>query len=162
MESVRGLGGIFLRAKDQPALAKWYRDHLGLPIQDAWWGASLPLTTPHDTPAACVVWSAFPQDTTYFGRRENAVMVNFRVRDLAAMRAQLIAAGCDVDPSMQDGDYGKFGWVTDPEGNRIELWQPRRASRVPSRPAPDLLSRGTRLRRTPCPPCCAASPLSRS
>lgn len=124
MESVLGVGGIFIRAKDQPALAKWYRDHLGIPVQEAWWGGSLPLTTPHDPPSACVVWSTFPKDTKYFGRAENGFMVNFRVRDLAAMRAQLIAAGCDVDPKWEANDFGSFGWVTDPEGNRIELWQP--------------------------------------
>lgn len=124
MESVLGVGGIFIRAKDQAALAKWYRDHLGIPVEEAWWGGSLPLTTPHDPRSACVVWSAFPADTKYFGRAENGFMVNFRVRDLDAMRAQLIAAGCDVDPKSGSNEFGKFGWVTDPEGNRIELWQP--------------------------------------
>lgn len=124
MESVLGFGGVFLRAKDQPALAKWYRDHLGVPVQEGWWGGVLPLRTPHDAAATCAVWSTFPEDTTYLGRPENRVMVNYRVRDLDAMRAQLLAAGCDVDPDVQDGEFGKFGWVTDPEGNRVELWQP--------------------------------------
>lgn len=131
MESVLGIGGVFLRARDGAALARWYRDHLGLAVQESWNGAAMPLTTPHDGPGAYVVWAAFPEDTGYFGRRENRCMVNFRVRDLAAMLAQLRAAGCDVDPSTQDGPYGKFGWVTDPEGHRVELWEP------PAAPPPD-------------------------
>lgn len=131
MEKVLGLGGVFLRAKDPKALGAWYRAHLGLGIQDAWNGATLPLTTPHDPAGAYAVWSAFPADTEYFGGREKACMVNFRVRDLAAMLAQLRGAGCDVDPKSQDGAWGRFGWVTDPEGNRVELWQP------PDHPPPD-------------------------
>ena len=131
MERVLGIGGVFVRARDQAALARWYRDHLGLEIQEAWWGAVLPLATPHDTPGSYAVWSAFPPETDYFGRRENQCMVNFRVRDLFAMLAQLRAAGCDVDAEVQDGAYGKFGWVTDPEGHRVELWQP------PATPPPD-------------------------
>jgi predicted enzyme related to lactoylglutathione lyase len=70
------------------------------------------------------VWSAFDENTEYFGRREQAWMVNFRVRDLEAMLAQLRAAGADVDEHVEEYDYGRFGWAADPEGNRFELWEP--------------------------------------
>ena len=123
-ERVLGPGGIFVRARDRETLARWYRDHLGLPIDESWWGTAFPLRTESDRDGAYVVWSAFPADTEYFGARENAFMVNFRVRDLHAMLAQLRAAGCDVDDRVEESDFGKFGWVTDPEGNRVELWEP--------------------------------------
>jgi len=124
VEKVLGLGGLFFRARDRAALAAWYRDHLGLEVDDAWFGAVMPLATEDDPPGSCVVWSAFAEDTEYFGDRDRQFMVNFRVRDLDAMLAQLRAAGCDVDETTEKSDYGHFGWVTDPEGNRVELWQP--------------------------------------
>lgn len=93
-----------------------------------------PPSTPHDTAGSYVVWAAFPHATDYFGRPENACMVNFRVRDLDAMLRQLRAAGCDVEPDTQSGAFGKFGWVTDPEGHRVELWEP------PAAPPPDPAS----------------------
>lgn len=124
MERALGVGGVFVRARDREALASWYRDKLGLPIDASWWGAALPLRSAEDRAGAYTVWSAFPPDTAYFGSPAQAVMVNFRVRDLAAMLAQLRAAGCDVAARVEESDFGKFGWVTDPEGNRVELWQP--------------------------------------
>jgi len=129
MEQVLGIGGVFIRARDREALARWYRDHLGLEINEAWWGAAMPLRRDEDRDGAYVVWSAFPADTDYFGDRDRAFMVNFRVRDLHAMLAQLRAAGCRVDEKVEESDFGKFGWVTDPEGNRVELWEP--PDRVP-------------------------------
>ena len=124
MQKVLGLGGVFVRARDRQALAIWYRDHLGLAIDETWWGAILPLTTPQDTAGAYTVWSAFPHDTDYFGAGENGFMVNFRVADLDALLAQLREAGCDVEEKVDESEFGKFGWVTDPEGNRVELWEP--------------------------------------
>ena len=125
MPAVLGVGGIFFRAKDPAALSKWYATHLGLPVEPAWNGAALPLRTDQDRPGAYVVWSAFPADTGYFGPHGKAFMVNFRVADLDAMLAALRAAGCDVDARVERNDYGAFGWVTDPEGNRVELWEPK-------------------------------------
>lgn len=124
MERVLGIGGVFLRSRDREALARWYRDHLGVAIDENWWGAAFPLSTPQDRAGAYVVWSAFPADTDYFGARENACMVNFRVRDLGAMLDQLRTAGCAVVGRVEESEYGKFGWVTDPEGHRVELWEP--------------------------------------
>jgi glyoxylase I family protein len=120
MERVLGIGGTFFRAKDPAALAKWYEDHLGIPG---------PGQTPDDQvwrqEAGPTVWSPFPADTDYFGRPEQAFMVNFRVGDLDAMLAQLRAAGAAVDDRIEEAaGIGRFCWASDPEGNRFELWEP--------------------------------------
>ncbi len=124
MPGVTGIGGIFFRARDREALSAWYRDRLGVPVQD-WHGAMFTFGE-DDSPAAkgYTVWSLFPNDTPYFGAGAQAFMVNFRVDDLDALLASLRAAGCAVDEKSHADEYGKFGWVTDPEGNRVELWEP--------------------------------------
>ncbi|MEW1773020.1 VOC family protein [Streptomyces sp. NPDC086777] len=116
MERVLGIGGYFLRSADPAAQQAWYRDCLGLDIDDhGLW----------QQPAGPTVFAAFESGTDYFGSPAQRTMLNFRVRDLDAMLAQLRAKGADVDAETQDMDgVGRFGWVTDPEGNRIELWQP--------------------------------------
>ena len=125
MEQVLGIGGVFFKARDPKALAAWYREHLGVPVEpEQTYGAF--------TSAAAgeqAVWSAFPADTSYFGSGPAPFMVNYRVRNLDAMLAQLRAAGAQVDDRVEDYDYGRFGWATDPEGNRFELWEPRRPDR---------------------------------
>ncbi|MGW1713409.1 VOC family protein [Streptomyces sp. NPDC002156] len=116
MERVLGIGGHFMRAADPVALSAWYRDSLGLDADEhgLWEQAAGP-----------TVFAAFEADTDYFGSRTQQTMLNFRVRDLDAMLAQLRAQGADVAEETQDmAGVGRFGWVTDPEGNRIELWQP--------------------------------------
>ena len=116
MEHVLGIGGYFVRSADPAALTAWYRDCLGLDIDGhgEWQQQGGP-----------TVFAAFDADTDYFGGRTQQTMLNVRVRDLDAMLAQLRAAGADVASDTQDMDgVGRFGWVTDPEGNRIELWQP--------------------------------------
>ena len=121
MEQVVGIGGVFFKARDPKALAAWYREHLGVPVEpEHTYGAF--------TSAAAgeqAVWSAFPADTSYFGSGPAPFMVNYRVRNLDAMLAQLRASGTQVDDRVEDYDYGRFGWATDPEGNRFELWEPR-------------------------------------
>jgi predicted enzyme related to lactoylglutathione lyase len=116
MERVLGIGGYFLRAKDPAALTTWYRDCLGLDTDEHGSWQQQPGQT---------VFAAFEPDTDYFGSSTQQTMLNFRVRDLDAMLAQLRANGADLagDPQDMPG-IGRFGWVTDPEGNRIELWQP--------------------------------------
>jgi len=116
MERVLGIGGHFMRAADPVALSAWYRDCLGLDADEhgLWQQAAGP-----------TVFAAFEADTDYFGSRTQQTMLNFRVRDLDAMLAQLRAQGADVAEETQDmAGVGRFGWVTDPEGNRVELWQP--------------------------------------
>ncbi len=116
MERVLGIGGYFVRADDPAALDEWYRDRLGLDADEhGLWRQE----------AGPTVVAAFESDTDYFGSRDQQAMLNFRVRDLDAMLAQLRAKGADVADRTQDMEgVGRFGWVTDPEGNRIELWQP--------------------------------------
>lgn len=110
-----GIGGVFFRAKDPSALASWYAEHLGVPVDD---GGHAIIPESRNT-----VWSAFADDTDYWPR-EKGGMINYTVRDLDAMLAQLRAAGVEVDDRVEDYEYGRFGWATDPEGNRFELWQP--------------------------------------
>lgn len=124
MERVLGVGGVFIRFRDRDHTARWYRDHLGIDLNEAWWGTAFPLSTPADKDTARLVWGAFPAETTYFGPADRQFMINFRVADLDAMLAQLRHSGCDVDDKVERSEYGAFGWVTDPEGNRIELWEP--------------------------------------
>jgi len=121
---VTGIGGIFFKARNPDALRDWYRRHLGIPIEE-WGGAAFPWQSP-DNPSGTgtTVWSIFEPDTSYFGPGPSPFMINFRVVDLHALLAQLRAEGCNVEDKIEDSEYGKFGWVTDPEGNRVELWQP--------------------------------------
>src|SRR5690348_12717474 len=116
MERVLGIGGYFMRAADPAALSAWYRDCLGLDAgENGLWRQG----------AGPTVFATFESETGYFGSRAQQTMLNFRVRDLDAMLAQLRAKGADVAEEAQDMEgVGRFGWVTDPEGNRIELWQP--------------------------------------
>lgn len=124
MERVLGLGGLFLKAKDPKALAAWYRDHLGVPIDEGQTYGTFSARTEGDRPPE-TVWSAFPDDTDYFAPSTAPFMVNYRVADLDAMLAQLRAAGATVDDRVEDYEYGRFGWALDPEGNRFELWEPK-------------------------------------
>jgi glyoxylase I family protein len=104
VERAIGIGGFFFRAKDPEALARWYAANLGIPVfpaTDEWW-----------------------MQQGYFGRADQQAMVNLRVRDLEAVRAQLRAAGATVSDDIRDAPYGRFCWATDPESNRFELWQP--------------------------------------
>ncbi|AWM39292.1 Glyoxalase-like domain protein [Gemmata obscuriglobus] len=121
MEKVQGIGGVFLKARDPKALAAWYREHLGLPVDaDQTFGA---LTS--TGPGEMTVWAVHPADTQYFGPGAATFMVNYRVKNLDAMLTQLRAAGVKVEEKVEDYDYGRFGWATDPEGNRFELWEPK-------------------------------------
>lgn len=118
MERVTGIGGMFFRARDPDALARWYAEHLGIDNQlkggdTLWWQERGP-----------TVFAPFPADTDYFGRPEQAWMLNLRVRDLDAMVAQLRAAGVEVTPDPQAYPNGRFASTADPEGNPIQLWEP--------------------------------------
>lgn len=116
MERVLGIGGHFLRAADPAGLRAWYRDCLGLETDENGEWHQEPGTT---------LFAMFAADTDYFGSRTQQTMLNFRVRNLDAMLAQLRAKGADLvgGPQHMEG-VGHFGWVTDPEGNRVELWEP--------------------------------------
>src|SRR5262245_2339076 len=123
MERVLGIGGIFMKARDPAGLAAWYRENLGVPIEpDQTYGMFTAGNA--DGATELTVWTVFPMETTYFAPSTAPFMVNYRVADLDKMLAQLRTAGAQVEDRVEDYDYGRFGWVLDPEGNRIELWQP--------------------------------------
>ncbi|HMD76944.1 MAG TPA: VOC family protein [Terracidiphilus sp.] len=119
MAKAVGVGGVFLKGRDPKALSEWYALHLGIPAQG---GGSLAFDGPESS--GMTVFAHFPLDTRYFGDGQQQAMVNFRVDDLDRLLAQLAAAGVCIDPKREDADYGRFAWIWDPEGNRVELWQP--------------------------------------
>lgn len=128
MSRVTGIGGVFFRSRDPKALAEWYGEHLGIPLTPhgswdfRWRDAEVP-----ERPGR-TVWSPFPKDTEYFGPQAVAFMINYRVDDLDGLLAELRDRGLAVDDRIEEYEYGRFAWITDPEGNRIELWEPAEAA----------------------------------
>jgi predicted enzyme related to lactoylglutathione lyase len=124
MKRVTGIGGIFFKAKDAPALQAWYKCHLGIDVQE-WGGAAFTWAGSDDKPAGgTTVWSIGSEDGDQFAPSKASFMVNYRVDDLRALVTTLKAEGCNVLDKNSDDEYGKFAWVIDPEGNKVELWQP--------------------------------------
>ena len=120
---VTGVGGVFLRARDPKALTDWYHKHLGFPLTDH--GITFMWTDEVPKGTGMTAWSAFKESTDYFGKGSHqAVMINYRVDDMDALLDKLKAAGVEIDPHRDDASYGRFAWIVDPEGNRVELWQP--------------------------------------
>jgi len=122
MKRVTGIGGIFFKSSDPKKLGAWYRDHLGMDVAD-WGGAIFEWGGPESTPGM-TLWCAFPQQTKKMEPSSAPFMFNFRVADLDALLAALRAEGCIVIDKVEASGEGKFGWVMDPEGNKIELWEP--------------------------------------
>jgi len=125
MQKVTGIGGVFLKARNPQAMMGWYQEHLGVEFngqshfQFRWVNQKDP-AVPGST-----VFSFFPEDTKYFNPADTPFMINFRVNDLETMMAELKAKGVTIAGEMQVYDgYGKFGWIMDPENNKIELWEP--------------------------------------
>jgi predicted enzyme related to lactoylglutathione lyase len=125
VERVTGIGGVFFKAREPKALMEWYGSHLGIVREPDFIGAVFRWGTEKDPErAGTTTWGIFPSDTTYFGPHESQSMINYRVEDLDRMLAQLRAAGVEVDPRLEESEFGRFGWAVDPERNRFELWQP--------------------------------------
>jgi catechol 2,3-dioxygenase-like lactoylglutathione lyase family enzyme len=124
---ILGIGGIFFKSSDQESLCAWYRDHLG--IQDAMEGTKFPWRSSED-PARehCTVWSVFPAGSTYFDPSTAPFMINYIVDDIDALLTKLSASGVRIDPKREDYPYGRFAWIYDPDGNKIELWEPTATS----------------------------------
>jgi predicted enzyme related to lactoylglutathione lyase len=124
MKRVTGIGGVFFKSADPESLTEWYRVHLGFPVE-AWGGVAFRWSTP-DNPSGTgtTAWSPFKADTDYFAPSTSSLMINYRVDDLHALLAALRTEGCNVVDKVDESEYGKFGWVIDPEGNKVELWQP--------------------------------------
>lgn len=119
MAKAVGVGGVFLKARDPKALAAWYAQHFGI-AQDE--GGSLFFNGPASM--GMTVFAHFPGDTKYFGAGSQQAMINLRVDDLDEMLVQLAVAAVPIDSQREDYAYGRFAWIVDPEGNRVELWQP--------------------------------------
>ena len=123
MARVTGIGGVFLRAKDPKAFKAWYVRHLGIELNE-WGGGNFLWSDEVPPTTGSTAWSVFPENTTYLGGETQQVMINYRVDDLDALLASLAAAGVWIDPHREDASYGRFAWINDLEGNRLELWQP--------------------------------------
>ena len=119
-----GVGGLFFRSPDPVALSAWYARHLGLSMES--WGTTQGTAfTPGDMPEhAFTVWSIFQQDTEYFGDQKQAFMFNLVVDNLDKALRRVALGGAEVLPDREEQDYGRFGWFIDPDGNRVELWEP--------------------------------------
>ena len=126
MKRVTGLGGIFFKAQDQEKLYQWYEKHLGIQREHGGQGPPTFNWRETDDPQrpGMTVWALFPKDSKYFGSTAAHFMLNYRVDDLDALLEALAKEGVQIDPKRDDSDYGRFAWITDPEGNRIELWEP--------------------------------------
>ena len=122
---VTGLGGVFFKAKDAPKLREWYRVHFGLNIHPSYGGTSFRWRE-DDAPEKMgeTVWSIFDGVTKYFAPSDASFMLNYRVADIDAVLEQLRAEGVWIDDKREDSEYGRFAWILDGEGNRIELWEP--------------------------------------
>ncbi|MBI5838377.1 MAG: VOC family protein [Candidatus Eisenbacteria bacterium] len=124
MNRVTGIGGVFIKARDAVALRAWYQKHLGIDVQ-SWGGVAFRWhSAEQPNPDGMTVWNVFPAESEYFAPSTAPFMVNYRVENLPALLQALRDEGCDVDAKTEDSEYGKFGWVMDPEGNRVELWEP--------------------------------------
>lgn len=122
MKRVTGIGGIFFKSKDPKALSAWYRDHLGLDVSD--WGGAVFRWGGVDSPAGMTLWSPFAADSNYMAPGTSPFMINFRVADLDALLVALRSEGCHVLDGTETSEQGTFGWVIDPDGNKVELWEP--------------------------------------
>jgi len=124
IKRVVGLGGIFFKASNPEKMYEWYEKHLGIQGKPEA-GAMFPWRRADDpTQESLTVWSIFPQHTKYFGAGAAPFMINYQVEDLDALLEALRAEGVTIDPKREDHEYGRFAWIMDPEGNKIELWEP--------------------------------------
>ena len=129
MKRVTGLGGVFFKAEDPEKLFSWYERHLGMQRDDgntfshfSWRDAENPQKE------GMTVWAIFPRQSNYFDPSSAPFMLNYRVEDLDRVLDELRGEGVTIDPKREDTEYGRFAWIMDPEGNRIELWEPPKAA----------------------------------
>lgn len=122
MARITGIGGVFIKSRDPKALSAWYRDKLGIAVED--WGGALLKQSAQSPPQA--VWSPFEEGTQYFAPSTRDVMINFAVDDLDTFLKQIEAKGVKVIGKMETDPNGKFAWVLDPDGTKLEFWEPKR------------------------------------
>lgn len=124
MKRVTGIGGIFFHARDPAALRAWYAKHLGIDVQP-WGGAAFSWADDDGNPVAgSTIWNIGDATGDYFAPSKAPFMINYRVRDLHALVEVLRTEGCNVLEKIEESEYGRFAWVMDPEGNKVELWEP--------------------------------------
>ena len=124
MKRVTGIGGIFIKSSDPRRLREWYRKHLGIDFEE-WGGYAFRWKSDDNvTGVGTTVWTIFDGASNYFAPSTAPFMVNYRVADLRALVETLRAEGCQVMDKIDESEYGKFGWVVDPDGNKLELWEP--------------------------------------
>jgi predicted enzyme related to lactoylglutathione lyase len=124
MKRVTGIGGVFFQATDPVALRAWYQEHLGINVQE-WGGTAFTWVDGGGNPTkGTTVWSIGARNGDSFAPSTSTFMINYRVEDLASLLRALREEGCNVLERTDDSEFGKFGWVMDPEGNKVELWQP--------------------------------------
>ena len=123
MKRVTGIGGIFFKAKDPAALRTWYKKHLGIDVQE-WGGAAFRWSDSDGNPATgTTIWNVADASSNSFAPSTSSFMINYRVADVHALLQALRTEGCNVLEKTEESEYGKFGWVIDPEGNKVELWE---------------------------------------
>ncbi len=151
MKRVTGIGGIFFKGHDPEKLYQWYEKHLGIVREAHGQGAAFRWCeqSEDDRREGMTVWAVFPEDTKYFQPSRSALMINYRVDDLDALLASLKQDDVEIDPHREDYDYGRFAWIMDPEGNRIELWEPpkKEPAKTVRKPRKGSKSKGTRQSR---------------
>jgi predicted enzyme related to lactoylglutathione lyase len=119
MQRVTGIGGVFFKAEDPEKLYQWYEKHLGITRQHGY------VAFQWNDPEGLTAWSIFKKTSNYFDPSSAQVMINYRVENLDALLNVLREEGVEIDPKREEYDYGKFAWIMDPEGNKIELWEPK-------------------------------------
>jgi len=125
MKRVTGIGGFFFKAKNPKKLAAWYKEHLGVPIDDSFGGYAFDWNNQKNRPDnGYTIWSPFKQDTEYIEPSKKDFMFNFIVDDLEALLEVLDEEGVEQSGNLENTEFGKFAWVLDPEGNKVELWEP--------------------------------------
>lgn len=125
MKRVTGLGGVFFKTSDPKKIKEWYGKHLGLPVDE--YGASfkwIEVDKPDAKEPAVTAWSTFDEKTKYFEPSQKPFMFNYRVENLVELLKVLKEEGVEIVGEIQEYPYGKFGWIMDPDGNKIELWEP--------------------------------------
>jgi predicted enzyme related to lactoylglutathione lyase len=124
---VTGIGGVFFKARDPLKLADWYRKHLGISFEGEGPAFHSFEWTEKENPSktGATAWAIFPETTKYLGQEKSQFMINYRVANLERLLTELKKEGVEVDKKIQDEANGRFSWVTDPEGNRVELWEPK-------------------------------------
>jgi len=126
MAKVTGIGGVFFKStQDHKALAAWYQEHLGIRLED-WGGAIIKWPDDKREDGGMTVWHTAAPDSKWFAPSESNFMINYRVDDLDALLDQLRASGIEIVGDPQSDFNGKFAWIMDPDGNKVELWEPKK------------------------------------